>query len=118
MKRCGFLLFAIFIASLSSASTFVRHADELPGWAVKYGGEFWFRPAGLDFADVAERVSLALGADDRGVPRVQGPGFSAAFTESGFVFSAKAPPPSGAAPVDTLVRTVAIRPPLNTPAST
>ena len=109
MKRCGFLLFAIFIASLSSASTFVRHADELPGWAVKYGGEFWFRPAGLDFADVAERVSLALGADDRGVPRVQGPGFSAAFTESGFVFSAKAPPPSGAAPVDTLVRTVAIR---------
>lgn len=109
MKRCVFLLFAIFIASLSSASTFVRHSDELPGWAVKYGGEFWFRPAGLDFADIAERVSLALVADERGVPCVQAPGFSAAFTEAGFVFSAKALPSSDAAPVDTLVRTVAIR---------
>lgn len=109
MKRTGLLLFAIFIASLSSASTFVRHADELPGWAVKYGDEFWVRSAGLDFADVAERVSLALAADERGIPCVQAPGFSAAFTESGFVFSAKAPPSNDAAPVDTLVRTVAIR---------
>ena len=112
MKRCGFLLFAFFIASLSSASTFVRHADELPDWAVKYGGEFWKRPAapaGPDLADVVERVSLAFAEDEQGGPCVRTPAYGARFTESGFLFSAHGPKAGEVASIETAFRTVAVR---------
>jgi hypothetical protein len=105
-----------------------RDNNSLPAWTVKYGEEFWSRPArrvvpvstaggknvavspGLDIEDIVERVSLALTSDDRGNLCAKTPTYVARFDAAGLVFSPGVPETAaGAAPVELKLRTTDVR---------
>src|SRR5262245_40870464 len=79
-------------------------ADAAPTWAIRYGGEFWRRPAqdlaatsglaspAMDFGDVIDRVSHAIERPDAGwLPRANAITYAASFDGRGLRFSPHRP---------------------------